>query len=85
MGFGPGGSSPLAGSLGQPYPQGGPFNDPLAGPPRGGVGPLGRGGSAPGGGGSWDPNPGARFQMGALPPLGSGSLKGTVPTIFDGN
>ena len=67
MGYGPGGGGPLAGSPGQPYPQGGPFNDPLAGPPRGGMGPLGRGGSTPEGGedvlggGSWDLNPGARF------------------------
>ena len=91
MGFGPGGSGPLAGSSGQLYPQEGPFDDPPAGLPRGGMGLLGRGGSAPGGGGDvpggggWDPNPGALFQMGALLLLGSGSLKGTVPAIFDGN
>ena len=55
------------------------------------MGPSGGGGGAPGGGddvlggGGWDLNTGAPFQMGAPLPLGSGSLKETVSTIFDGN
>ena len=45
IGYGPRGSSPSVGGLGQLYLQGGPYNNPSTGLSRGGVGPLGGGGS----------------------------------------
>jgi hypothetical protein len=78
-----GGGGPLPGDLGRYYPQGNPYPGPPAGPPGG------SGGGHPGGGGGRPPGGGAGPPIalqGILPPLPANrSLKGTAPSIFDGN
>src|SRR5216683_2107602 len=73
----PGGGGPLSGHLGQLYSQGSPYSRLPGGPP-------GREGGLPmGGGGNQDVGPPP--PVGHPPTLANGSLKGTAPTIFDGN
>ena len=72
-----GGGGPPSGHPSQPYPRGGPYSGPPGGPPGGGGGP-------PVGGGG-NQNAGPAPQAGPQSTSANGSLKGTVPTIFDGN
>jgi len=72
----PRGSSPASGTLSQLYPREGLYNDPSEGPPGGGGNP---------GGGSGDSHPNPLPQIRVLAPSMNSSLKGTPPTIFDGN
>jgi hypothetical protein len=80
-GLAPGGAGPLPRRAGQPYLRGGWYPGPPAGPP-GGRGPPGRG---PPGGGDAAPQVNPALPIGQPSPQGNGSLKGTTPTIFDGN
>jgi hypothetical protein len=78
-----GGGGPLLGDPGRYYPQGNPYPGPPAGPPGGG------GSEPPEGGSSGPPGGGAGLPIvpQGIPPLlpANGSLKGTTPSIFDGN
>jgi hypothetical protein len=72
----PRGSGLVPESPSQPYPGGGPYDNPLGGP-------LGGGGNQGGGNGEGHPNPPLQGRVLMLPM--HGSLKGTPPVIFDGN
>jgi len=73
----PRGDGPPPGHPGQSYLRGSPYSRPPGGP-------LGGGGGPPmGGGGNQDAGPPP--PVGHPPTLANGSLKGTAPTIFDGN
>jgi hypothetical protein len=78
-----GGGSPPLGDPGRYYPQGNPYPGPPAGPlGEGGSGHPGGGGGGPLGGGVGPPI----APQGIPPPLlANRSLKGTTPSIFDGN
>jgi len=73
----PRGDGPPSGHPGQSYLRGSPYSRPPGGP-------LGGGGGPPMGGGR-NQDAGPPPPVGHPPTLANGSLKGTAPTIFDGN
>jgi hypothetical protein len=77
------GCFPSPGDQGQPYLRRGPYGSPPDGPPGGGRGASEGGEGLLGGGDGTNPVLPLPAEV-PLPPA-NGSLKGTTPSIFDGN